>query len=102
MVECFDRIHLQLTETVLRPLRALRAQSGPDYATIRLPGRGCRIDLTVTKHLADHSHPSPWYSWTANENNGARIWSDDAPHDSPDAAYWSAVDLIGASLRSIG
>jgi hypothetical protein len=101
MVECFDRIHLQLTEVVLRPLRALHAQPELTSTTVRLPGRGCRIDLTVTKHASPGPNKPSFYTCSACEIDDAnpRSWNGENHLDSPESAYWQAVDVIGASVR---
>jgi hypothetical protein len=101
MVECFDRIHLQLTEVVLKPLRALHTQPALTVATVRLPGRGCRIELTVTKHAPPESTQPSLYTWAARVigAHDQRSWGGTDHLDSPESAYWDAVDVIGASLR---
>lgn len=100
MVECFDRMHLRLTETVLKPLRALGSQTDSSVATVRLPGRGCRVELTVTK-FSPLELNQPAYTWTARviDDADSRSWSGENHLDSPESAYWDAVDVIGASLR---
>jgi hypothetical protein len=101
MVECFDRIHLQLTEVVLKPLRALQTQPPLSVATVRLPGRGCRVELTVTKNAPPEPSQLPSYTWAARMIDDAdpRSWGGENHLNSPESAYWDAVDVIGASLR---
>lgn len=100
MVDCFDRIHLQLTDVVLRPLRALQSHPAPSAATVRLPGRGCRIVLTVQKHPADGADQTPFYTWTAQGEDEDQTWDGQDHLATPDEAYWNAVDLIGAAVRT--
>ncbi|MEA2524111.1 MAG: hypothetical protein QOF73_1338 [Thermomicrobiales bacterium] len=104
MVECFDRIHLQLAELVLRPLRELHQQPHLTAVTVRPPGRGPRVRVTVSKTWPDGPECPPSYFWTASEIAtagddlpGGPVWTDDASHDSPEAAYWAAVDEIATS-----
>ena len=99
MVDCFDRIHLQLTDTILRALRALDGQTAPAAVTVRLPGRGCRIRLTVTKQTAEEPRRDCFYTWSASAGDGSQTWTGTDWFATPDDAYWHAVDLIGSSIR---
>jgi hypothetical protein len=106
MVECFDRIHLKLAELVLRPLKELREQPTLTAVTVRPPGRGRRVHITVSKIRSDKSADPSFYVWEAREVDAAgadlphgRVWSDGTPHETPEAAYWAAVDAVAASLR---
>ena len=104
MVECFDRMHLWLAEVVLKPLQQLQSDPSLSTVTIRPPGRGRRVTITVEKSSRDGSDQPPSYHWSAQEVDAAgmglpdgREWSGDSPSDSPEAAYWEAVDRIAAS-----
>lgn len=106
MVECFDRIHLRLAESVLRPLKELRQRSNLVAVTVRPPGRGRRVHVTVSKTRGADPAGHPVYVWEAREVDAAgadlpngRVWTAEAGHDTPEAAYWSAVDAVAASRR---
>jgi hypothetical protein len=106
MVECFDRMHLRLAELVLRPLTELRTQRNLTEVTVRPPGRGRRVHVTVSKTWPDGPERPPVYHWSARETTATgddlpdgRVWTDDSPHATPEAAYWTAVDAIAASRR---
>ncbi len=55
MVDCFDRIHLQLAEVILRPLKELHDQTALTSVTVCPPGRGPRIHVTVSKTWCEGS-----------------------------------------------
>ena len=104
MVECFDRIHLRLSEVVVKPLQRLQSEPGLSSVTIRPPGRGQRVQITVDKSWTDGRQRLPVYDWSAREvdaSGGAlldgRIWSGTSKRETPEAAYWDAVDTIAAS-----
>jgi hypothetical protein len=106
MVECFDRLHLQVAELVLRPLKELRERSDLTAVTVRPPGRGRRVHITVSKTRPDESYGPSSFLWEAREVDAAgadlphgRSWTDGTPHESPEAAYWTAVDAVAASRR---
>ncbi|HEY7036520.1 MAG TPA: hypothetical protein VH482_34650 [Thermomicrobiales bacterium] len=106
MVECFDRIHLKLAELVLRPLNDLREHPDLTAVTVRPPGRGGRVHVTVSKTWPDGPRGLPSYVWEAREVDAAgvdlphgRAWTDGTPHDMPETAYWAAVDAVAASRR---
>jgi hypothetical protein len=106
MVECFDRMHLKLAELVLRPLKDLREQPELTVVTVRPPGRGRRVHVTVTKTRPEGSGACASYVWEAREIDATgadlphgRVWTDDSRHDTPETAYWSAIDAVAASRR---
>jgi hypothetical protein len=106
MVECFDRMHLRLAESVLRPLRRLREQPDETSVTVRPPGRGRRVHVTVSKTRSDEPGDSTCYAWEACEVDAAgadlahgQRWADSVPYDTPEAAFWAAVDAVAASRR---
>lgn len=106
MVDCFDRIHLKLNEVVLRPLKALQEQSTLTSVTIRPPGRGPRIHVTINKTWPTGPDHPPSYVWSAHEapSQGAngQTWAGQESHTSAEAAYWSALDTVAASLPRSG
>jgi hypothetical protein len=106
MVDCFDRIHLRLAEHVMRPLARLRDDPALTAVTVRPPGRGPRILVEVSKTVPDGSDRAPFFRWAAREVGaiGADIadgasWVGEEVHDSPEAAYWAAIDAVAASRR---
>jgi hypothetical protein len=107
MVDCFDRIHLQLNEVVLRPLRELHAQPALASVTVRPPGRGPRIYVTVSKTWPEGPDRRPAYLWSASEavsgerpgSNGG-VWVGETPRATPEDAYWCALEAVAASRRT--
>lgn len=106
MVDCIDRIHLKLAEVVLRPLKELQERSELTSVTIRPPGRGPRVFITVSKTWPSGPDRPPVFAWSAREmtpRNGActdaPAWTGDVPRATPEEAYWSAMDVISASRR---
>jgi hypothetical protein len=99
MVDCFDRIHLKVSELTLRPLQALRDDPSLTEATISPPGRGPRVHITIRKTRPAGPDRPPTYHWSARDELGAegQTWTDGEQHDDPDAAYWSALDTIAAA-----
>jgi hypothetical protein len=106
MVECFDRIHLKLAELVLGPLKELGERPDLTAVTVRPPGRGRRVQITVSKIRPGASMDPAAYVWEAREVDAAgadllhgRVWTDATAHETPEAAYWSAVDTVATSRR---
>jgi hypothetical protein len=104
MVDCYDRLHLQLSELVQKPLRELRSEPSLSEVTVRPPGRGCRVYVTIRKSQTDNEVA---YEWNAQEVDrlgevisDGRTWSGSAPFETPESAYWSAVEVISASRRA--
>jgi|SRR5215218_4930659 len=106
MVECFDRIHLKVAELILRPLKELAEQPALATATVRPPGREPRVEVTIDKIWPEEPKGPPAFTWTATEvaptrdAAGVRTWRGEASHDSPESAYWAALDVIAASRRT--
>jgi hypothetical protein len=99
MVECSDRLHLKVAESVLRPLKRFAVEPDLTELTIRPPGRGCWVHVTVSRVAGA-------FTWSAAEIDRSGIplpdgrrWSAEESLDTAEAAYWQAVDVIGADRR---
>jgi hypothetical protein len=108
MVDCFDRIHLRLAETVLRPLKELHARADLTSVTVRPPGRGPRIYVTVSKTWPEGPDRPPAYHWSASEatsgesaRSNGKVWVGETPRASPEDAYWCALEAVAASRRAV-
>jgi hypothetical protein len=102
MVDCFDRIAVQMTEIALEPIRLLPQRSMLASVSLRTSSNGRKFTITVTKRFADDG-ASPRYVWAINEiepggealdgGSFAALPLDKAFED-PETAYWSAVDKL--------
>ena len=103
MVECFDRIHLKVTELALQPLKALREDASLTEVTTSPPGRGPRVYVTVSKTWPDGPDRPPSYHWSARQEAGSsgQTWAGEERHDTPEAAYWSALDTVAAARTAV-
>lgn len=100
MVDCFDRIAVQMTELALEPVRLLGERTMLGSVSLRTPSGGRRYLVTIAKRFPDGDDRAPGYVWLVEE-----IGSDGAPlHEGPrraspagiyvadpEAAYWAAV-----------
>jgi hypothetical protein len=100
MVECSDRLHLKVAEAVLRPLKRFAVEPELTELTVRPPGRGCWVHVTV-------SRAGEAFTWVALEIDRSgeplpegRSWTASGRHPTPEAAYWQAVDVVAADRRS--
>ena len=100
MVDCFDRIAVQMTELALEPVRLLRERAMLGAVSLRTPSNGQRFLITIAKRFPDSDAGSPLYVWLVEEiavdgtvlPGGHRRESPagDVIGD-PEAAYWAAV-----------
>lgn len=100
MVDCFDRIAVQMTELALEPVRLLRERSMLGAVSLRTPSNGKRYLITITKRFPAGDAGAQQYVWFIEE-----IAADGGPlpggHrrespagdviDDPEDAYWAAV-----------
>ncbi len=103
MVDCFDRIAVQMTELALEPVRLLRERPMLGAVSLRTPSEGRRYLVTIGKRFADKDAGSPLYVWLVEEiavdgtvlPGGHRREgpADDVIGD-PEAAYWAAVGAL--------
>lgn len=114
MVDCFDRIAVQMTEIALAPILQLAKSSSTASATVRLPSNGKRVLLTVFKRfptggpdpLASHvvgetGVKTPSYTWKLELSDGSgqaigKIASSPSikHYPKPEDAFWAAVDAL--------
>jgi len=110
MVDCFDRIAVQMTELALEPVRLLRERPMLGSVAVRTPSGGRRYLVTIGKRFPDGERHAPRYVWLIEEVgpdgsplvSGARRESPagDLLGD-PEEAYWAAVDgLCGLQADS--
>lgn len=100
MVDCFDRIAVQMTELALEPVRLLRERSMLGAVSLRTPSNGRRYLVTIAKRFPNGEIAEPCYVWQLEElgSDGAPL-ADGARRTSPagvylsdpEAAYWAAV-----------
>lgn len=100
MVDCFDRIAVQMTELALEPVRMLAERSMLGSVSLRVSSNGRRFSITIAKRFPDQT-PNTRYVWLIAELDatGEQTLDGDqseaAPgttFDDPETAYWSAVD----------
>lgn len=101
MVDCFDRIAVQMTEIALEPIQQLSSRPMMMAATVRLPSNGKRVLLKVRKHFPNGENGSPVYGWQldASDSTGrptATLAVSPAVkgYPNPEDAFWGAVDAL--------
>ncbi len=101
MVDCFDRIAVQMTEIALEPVRLLRERPMLGAVSVRTPSGGRRYLITIGKRFPGGERGDPGYVWSVEEiaadgsplADGARRASATGFFlEDPEAAYWAAVD----------
>lgn len=101
MVDCFDRIAVQMTEIALEPVQLLKQRAVLSSVTLRTPSGGRRYAVTIAKRFPDGERQPPVFRWSIEE-----IGADGEPlvggltaacvgetsYREPEDAYWAAVD----------
>ncbi|MGI8404072.1 MAG: hypothetical protein ACR2OE_04785 [Thermomicrobiales bacterium] len=109
MVDCFDRIAVQMTEIALEPVRMLSQRAMLSAVTLRTPSGGRRFNITIEKRFPDGADVAPRYRWSLLEvtaegeplPNGACATSAKSPsYAQPEDAYWGAIDALCTVQRS--
>lgn len=103
MVDCFDRIAVQMTELALEPVRLLAERPMLGAVSIRTPSGGNRFLVTIAKRFPHGENAPPAYTWevaevdAAGEPQEAAVRANaDATYDDPVTAYWAAVNGLCA------
>jgi hypothetical protein len=105
MVDCFDRIAVQMTELALEPVKQLAQRHMLGAVSLRTPSNGRRFLVTIAKRFPDGEAGKPGYVWSVEE-----IAPDGEPLPggqrcaipagtslaSPEDAYWAAIDGVCA------
>jgi hypothetical protein len=103
MVNCFDRIAVQMTEIALEPVRLLADRSMLNAVALRTASGGRKFTIAISKRFVDPDGKSPRYVWSVEEiadsgevlEGGAqRTLPVDRAFADPEAAYWSAVEAL--------
>ncbi len=108
MVDCFDRIAVQMTEIALEPVRMLRERPMLSAVTLRTPSNGRRFNVTIEKRFPNGPEQAPAYVWSLVEVDlEGRSMSEDAVASSPkqvygqpEDAYWGAIDALCTLVRA--
>ncbi len=101
MVDCFDRIAVQMTEIALEPIQQLAGHPMAMSASVRLPSNGQRFLLTVRKRFPQGENGNPVYAWRLERldpaGDAVTEVAISAPHlgyRAPADAFWGAVDAL--------
>ena len=103
MVDCFDRIAVQMTEIALEPVRLLAERSMLASVSLRTSSSGRKFAVTIAKRFDDDDEKSPRYVWQVTETASSGEPLPGGPDASlpiekafadPETAYWSAVDKL--------
>ncbi len=106
MVDCFDRIAVQMTELALEPVRLLGHRTMLASVSLRTPSNGRLFMITVSKRFPEGSPGrgvKPTYIWEVQEidRGGTPIESGErrqsipgTGHPDPEDAYWAAVNGV--------
>lgn len=106
MVDCFDRIAVQMTELALEPVRLLAQRPMLASVSLRTPSGGRLYEITIAKRFPEDqdqrgSAARPAYVWevreidregTPLESGERRRSAPGAVHRNPENAYWAAVN----------
>lgn len=106
MVDCFDRIAVQMTEIALEPILQLADRNSMASATVCLPSNGRRVLLTVSKRFPNGDGNPPVYAWALGHSDdseqptGAIAASPRSKqYPKPEDAFWAAVDALRDANR---
>lgn len=101
MVDCFDRIAVQMTEIALEPIQRLAERPMTMAASVRLPSNGQRVLLTVRKRFPRGENAAPVYAWrlerldAAGDPAGEIAASGQVQaYRRPEDAFWAATDAL--------
>lgn len=101
MVDCFDRIAVQMTEIALEPIQRLAERPMTMAASVRLPSNGQRVLLTVRKRFPQGEGAAPSYAWRVERldatGDPGELIAASAPvqaYRRPEDAFWAATDAL--------
>jgi hypothetical protein len=103
MVDCFDRIAVQMTELALEPVRQLKERRMLGSVSLRTPSNGHRFLVTIAKRLPHGEAGAPVFVWDVQEVTATGETLVDGLACScepgmvmaePEEAYWAAVDSL--------
>lgn len=101
MVDCFDRIAVQMTEIALEPIAELARRPMMMSASVRVPSNGRRVLLTVRKRFEAGENGRPVYAWRldgldSRADTTGELGASPAhlAYPTPEAAFWGAVDAL--------
>jgi hypothetical protein len=105
MVDCFDRIAVQMTEIALEPVQQLRLRPMLSAVSLRTPAGGRRFLVTIAKRYPQGEREAPRYVWRIEEISaegdvlaeGITAASEaSTDHAQPEDAYWAAMEALAA------
>lgn len=108
MVDCFDRIAVQMTEIALEPVQELRRRPMLSAVSLRTPSGGRRFLVTIAKRYPDGERAAPAYTWRVEEISqegdpipeGIRAASEASNRFAqPEDAYWAATEALAAATK---
>jgi hypothetical protein len=108
MVDCFDRIAVQMTEIALEPVQLLKQRAVLSSVSLRTPSGGRRFSVTIAKRFPDGERLAPVYHWSIDEiaTDGSPLAegitatsAPDTQYREPEDAYWAAVDGLCEATR---
>lgn len=117
MVDCFDRIAVQMTELALEPVRLLAQRTMLASVSLRTPSSGRLFLITIAKRFPEASREAspmplvrqgqrgvrPAYVWNVQEidqegepleRGQQRRSTPGTVHADPEDAYWAAVNGV--------
>ena len=105
-MDCTDRIAQVLAESALESIRLLRGESPLAAVAVRVPSRGRRFNITVSKRWLEGPAQPPVYWWSVGEVeiDGTKrvggITLSDAGHEhrDPEDAFWVAVEATSSEM----
>lgn len=103
MVDCFDRIAVQMTELALEPVRQLKERRMLGSVSLRTPSGGHRFLVTIAKRTPNGDSGAPMFVWDVQEiaaageplvDGLACACDSETLFAEPEEAYWAAVDSL--------
>ncbi len=101
MVDCFDRIAVQMTEIALEPIQRLAERPMTMAASVRLPSGGRRVLLTVRKRFPRGENAAPVYAWMLEQLDPVGDPSGEIAASTTvqvyrrsEDAFWAATDAL--------
>ncbi len=108
-MDCTDRIAQVLAESALGSVRLLRGASPLAAVTVRVPSRGRRFNITVSKRWHEGPERPAVYRWNVSEteldgttlDGGIVLSGAGDEYPDPEDAFWAAIDATSLTMDMV-
>jgi hypothetical protein len=110
MVDCFDRIAVQMTEIALEPVLMLKQRSVLSSVSLRTPSGGRRFLVTISQRYPEGERKPAAYRWRVEEIDASgdvlpdgitATCAETVHYGDPEDAYWAATDALAQATRAL-